>query len=43
MVVYLGSGILTFCLHHYNIHAEALTEKGGVAKLLDIVHEQIGS
>jgi hypothetical protein len=36
MEVSLTAGILTFCLHHYNINAQALTEKGGIAKLLDI-------
>jgi hypothetical protein len=30
------AGILTFCMHHYNNHAQALTEKGAVAKLLNV-------
>jgi hypothetical protein len=32
----LPSGILTFCMHHYNKNAQALTEKGAVAKLLNV-------
>ena len=43
MEVSLTAGILTFCLHHYNINAQALTEKGGIAKLLDISGEKVGS
>jgi hypothetical protein len=42
MEVTLNSGILTFCHHHYNINAQALTEKGGIAKLLDISGEKVG-
>jgi hypothetical protein len=34
--VSLSAGILTFCMHHYNNHAQALTEKGAVAKLLNV-------
>jgi hypothetical protein len=34
--VSLSAGILTFCLHHYNKNADALTEKGAVAKLLSV-------
>ena len=30
----LKSGILYFCMHHYNENAQALTTKGAVAKLL---------
>ena len=30
----LPFGNLWFCLHHYNKNAEALTDKGGIAKLL---------
>jgi hypothetical protein len=43
VVVNLPSGMLTFCQHHYNINAQALTEKGGIAKLLDIEAEKLGS
>jgi len=32
----LSAGILTFCMHHYNKNAHALTEKGAVAKLLSV-------
>ena len=42
MEVSLTAGILTFCLHHYNINAQALTEKGGIAKLLDSLAEDLG-
>lgn len=34
--VTLSAGILTFCMHHYNKNAHALTEKGAVAKLLNV-------
>lgn len=34
--VTLQAGILTFCMHHYNKNANALTEKGAVAKLLNV-------
>lgn len=34
--VTLPTGILTFCMHHYNKNANALTEKGAVAKLLNV-------
>lgn len=30
----MPSGILVFCLHHYNKNAKALTDQGGIAKLL---------
>ena len=30
----LPFGNLWFCLHHYNKNAEALTDRGGIAKLL---------
>jgi hypothetical protein len=39
MEVTLPSGILTFCLHHYNINAQALTERGAIAKLLIVSQE----
>lgn len=32
----LPYGTLTFCYHHYNSNADALTKQGGIAKLLDI-------
>jgi hypothetical protein len=32
--VELPFGNLWFCLHHYNKNAEALTDRGGIAKLL---------
>ena len=40
--VNLPYGDLAFCNHHYNKHAQALTEQGGVAKLLAI-EEQMGT
>ena len=40
MEVVLPTGILTFCLHHYNINAQALTERGAIAKLLIVSQEQ---
>jgi hypothetical protein len=36
--VSLSFGELWFCLHHYNKNAEALTNKGGIAKLLNITN-----
>ena len=41
IVVSLPYGDLAFCLHHYNKNTQALTEQGGVAKLL--LSEQIGT
>jgi hypothetical protein len=41
VVVSLPYGDLAFCLHHYNKNTQALTEQGGVAKLL--LSEQIGT
>jgi len=35
-LVTLSTGDLAFCHHHYNKSAQALTERGAVAKLLDI-------
>jgi len=32
--VELPFGTLVFCLHHYNKNAQALTDLGGIAKLL---------
>jgi hypothetical protein len=39
--VSLPFGELYFCKHHYNKHSEALTDKGGVARLLTY-SEEIG-
>jgi hypothetical protein len=36
IVVLFPSGELTFCMHHYNNIAHALTDQGGVAKLLPV-------
>jgi hypothetical protein len=36
VLVTLTSGNLAFCHHHHNKNAQALTELGAVAKLLDI-------
>ena len=41
--VELPFGLLTFCHHHYNKNAEALTNKGGVARILDIYEKEMGS
>jgi hypothetical protein len=41
--VELPFGLLTFCQHHYNKNAEALTNQGGVAKILDIYDKEMGS
>jgi hypothetical protein len=41
--VELPFGILAFCYHHYNKNAEALTNKGGVARILDIYEKEMGS
>jgi hypothetical protein len=35
-VVLVKTGELAFCRHHYNKNVQALTERGAVAKLLDI-------
>ena len=42
VLVDLPYGQLSFCHHHYNIHAQALTEQGAIAKLLDITAEKQG-
>jgi hypothetical protein len=34
-LVWLPYGKLSFCGHHYNQNAQALTEQGAIAKLLD--------
>jgi hypothetical protein len=39
----LPFGILAFCHHHYNKNAEVLTNKGGVARILDIYEKEMGS
>jgi len=40
VIVTLPYGTLSFCHHHYNQHANVLTEQAGVAKLLNISQEQ---
>ncbi|CAB4122258.1 hypothetical protein UFOVP27_133 [uncultured Caudovirales phage] len=40
--VELPYGFLTFCNHHYNKNVLALTEQGGIAKLLDSLDENLG-
>jgi hypothetical protein len=32
--VFLQNGPLTFCAHHYNDHADALTKSGAVVKMI---------
>jgi hypothetical protein len=39
----LPHGYLAFCQHHYNKNAEALTNQGGVARILDIYDKEMGS
>jgi hypothetical protein len=41
--VELPFGLLAFCHHHYNKNAEVLTNKGGVARILDIYEKEMGS
>ena len=36
VVCFLPYGELTFCLHHYNKNSQALTDQGGIAKLLSV-------
>jgi hypothetical protein len=36
VMVILPYGDLTFCMHHYNQNAQALTDQGGIAKLLSV-------
>ena len=36
VICFLPYGELAFCLHHYNKNAQALTDQGGIAKLLSI-------
>lgn len=36
VMVILPYGDLTFCMHHYNENAQALTDQGGIAKLLSV-------
>jgi len=38
-VVILPYGELAFCNHHYNKNIQALTEAGGIAKLLGVSEE----
>jgi len=39
IVSILPYGELSFCMHHYNQHAQALTDQGGIAKLLSITED----
>jgi len=39
VVCILPYGELTFCMHHYNQHAQALTDQGGIAKLLSVTED----
>jgi hypothetical protein len=41
-VVSLPFGDLAFCKHHYNKNAVTLTERGGIARLLDSLSEDLG-
>lgn len=43
IVSILPYGELSFCMHHYNQHAQALTDQGGIAKLLSVTEDQIGN
>lgn len=43
IVSILPYGELSFCMHHYNQHAQALTDQGGIAKLLSVNEDQIGN
>jgi len=38
----LPYGNLSFCNHHYNKNSVALTEQGGIAKLLDSLEKDLG-
>jgi hypothetical protein len=38
----LPFGHLAFCQHHYNKNAEALTNQGGIARILDIYEKEMG-
>lgn len=40
--VVLPYGDLTFCMHHYNNNALALTDQGGIARLFDISSRKNG-
>jgi len=31
---FFGTGVLTFCAHHYNEQADALTKSGAVVKMI---------
>jgi hypothetical protein len=39
----LPYGYLSFCQHHYNKNAQALTNQGGVARILDIYDKETDS
>jgi hypothetical protein len=43
VLVEFPHGELAFCNHHYNSNAVALTEQGGVAKLLGMSKEEVGA
>ena len=38
----LPYGYLSFCQHHYNKNSVALTDQGGIAKLLDSLEKDLG-
>lgn len=42
ILVDLPYGALSFCNHHYNKNSVALTEQGGIAKLLDSLEKDLG-
>ena len=42
VLVEFSHGELSFCNHHYNNNAQALTEQGGVAKLLGMSKVEVG-
>jgi hypothetical protein len=39
----LPFGALSFCYHHYNKNVEALTNQGGVARILNIYEKEMRS
>jgi putative aminopeptidase FrvX len=42
ILVDLPYGTLSFCNHHYNKNSVALTDQGGIAKLLDSLEKDLG-
>lgn len=40
IVCLLPFGELTFCMHHYNKNAQALTDQCGIAKLLAVTEDR---